>query len=66
MTCKIALPLRLAGVHDVFHVSALKRYFCNPMHMIDFTMMDLSEDLRYRPLRILAQEVKESIESFPI
>ena len=58
---RIALPPRLAGIHDVFHVSALRRYVFDPSHVIDFTPLEIGEDLRYkeRPLRILARESKE-------
>nr|CAD1827978.1 unnamed protein product [Ananas comosus var. bracteatus] len=52
---------RLAGIHDVFHVSALRRYVFDPSHVIDFTPLEIGEDLRYeeRPVRILARETKE-------
>nr|CAD1834702.1 unnamed protein product [Ananas comosus var. bracteatus] len=58
---RIALLLRLAGIHDVFHVSALRRYVFDPLHVIDFTPLELGEDLRYkeRPVRILTRETKE-------
>nr|CAD1842491.1 unnamed protein product [Ananas comosus var. bracteatus] len=52
---------RLAGIHDVFHVSALRRYIFDPSHVIDFTPLEIGEDLNYeeRQLRILARETKE-------
>ncbi len=52
---------RFVGVHDVFHISALRRYIFDPSHVIDFTPLGTSEDLGYRelPLRILAREVRE-------
>ncbi|XP_020098958.1 uncharacterized protein LOC109717503 [Ananas comosus] len=58
---RIALPPRLADIHDVFHVSALRRYVFDPSHVIDFTPLELGEDLRYeeRPVQILARETKE-------
>nr|CAD1822841.1 unnamed protein product [Ananas comosus var. bracteatus] len=58
---RIALPPRLAGIHDVFHVSALRRYVFDPSHMIDFTPLGIGENLRYeeRQVRILAHETKE-------
>lgn len=50
-----------AGIHDVFHVSTLRRYVFNPSHVIDFSPLELGEDLRYkeRPVRILVHETKE-------
>ncbi|XP_020100379.1 uncharacterized protein LOC109718529 [Ananas comosus] len=58
---RIALPPRLAGIHDIFHVSALRKYVFDPSHVIDFTPLELGENLRYeeRPVRILARETKE-------
>nr|CAD1830121.1 unnamed protein product [Ananas comosus var. bracteatus] len=58
---RIALPPRLVGTHDVFHVSALRKYVFDPSHVINFTPLEIGEDLRYeeRPLRILARETKE-------
>nr|CAD1830256.1 unnamed protein product [Ananas comosus var. bracteatus] len=58
---RIALTPRLAGIHDVFHVLALRRYVFDPSHVIDFTPLEIGEDLRYeeRPLRILARATKE-------
>nr|CAD1818373.1 unnamed protein product [Ananas comosus var. bracteatus] len=58
---RIALPPRLAGIHNVFHVSALRRYVFDPSYVIDFTPLEIGEDLRYeeRLVRILAREMKE-------
>nr|CAD1822804.1 unnamed protein product [Ananas comosus var. bracteatus] len=58
---RIALPPRLAGIHNIFHVSVLRKYVFDPSHMVDFTQLELGEDLRYveRPVRILARETKE-------
>ncbi len=55
MACKIALLPRLVGVHNVFHVSALRRYVFGPSHVIDLAFLELGEDLRYeeRLVRIL-------------
>ncbi len=44
---RVALPLQLAGTHDVFHVSALRKYVFDPAYMIDFTPLELGEDLSY-------------------
>ncbi len=61
MPYRVALPPRLAGVHDGFHVSALRRYVFDLSHVIDCTPLEISEDLRYeeRPLWIPACEVRE-------
>nr|CAD1844287.1 unnamed protein product [Ananas comosus var. bracteatus] len=58
---RIALPPRLAGIHDVFHVSALRKYVFHPSHVIDFTPLKIGEDLSYeeRPVRILVRESRK-------
>ncbi|XP_023521446.1 uncharacterized protein LOC111785273, partial [Cucurbita pepo subsp. pepo] len=57
---KLALPPALSGVHDVFHVSMLRKYIMDPIHVIDYEPLQLNEDLSYeeKPVRILAREVK--------
>ncbi len=58
---RVALPMWLAPTHDVFHISALRKYVFDPKHVIDFTPLELGEDFRYeeRPVRILAREMKQ-------
>ncbi len=49
------------GTHDVFHVSALRKYIFDPAHEIDFTPLELGKNLSYdeRQVRILTHETKE-------
>ena len=57
---KLALPPSLSSVHDVFHVSMLRKYTAHPTHVIDYKPLEIEEDLSYqeKPIRILAREVK--------
>ena len=57
---KFALPPFLLRVHDVFHVSMLRNYMTDPIHVIDYEPFQLNKDLSYeeKPIRILAREVK--------
>ncbi|KAL4026018.1 hypothetical protein IC575_014425 [Cucumis melo] len=57
---RLALPPSLFAVHDVFHVSMLRRYVADPTHVVDFEPLQISEDLSYeeQPVEILAREVK--------
>jgi len=54
---QLELPPNLSQVHDVFHVSQLRRCFKDPVRAVDHEMLDLSEDLSYLefPARILDQ-----------
>ncbi|XP_057459280.1 uncharacterized protein LOC130749943 [Actinidia eriantha] len=50
-----ALPPQLSGVHDVFHVSMLRKYEPNPSHVLEWRDLELEVDVSYveRPNRIL-------------
>ncbi|KAK4258779.1 hypothetical protein QN277_029225 [Acacia crassicarpa] len=52
---RIALPPHLSQVHDVFHVSQLKKYHPDPSHVIEPEEIELRENLTYiaEPERIL-------------
>ena len=51
----IALPPELSQVHNVFHVSMLRKYVHDPTHVIDHHPLAVNEDLSYveRPIQIL-------------
>ena len=52
---RLALPPQLSGVHDVFHVSMLRKYEPDPSHVLDWTDLVIDEDVSYeeRPVRVL-------------
>ena len=58
---KLPLPLDLEKIHNVFHVSILRRYRSDPSHVASTETIDLRLDLTYEeePVEILAREVKE-------
>ncbi|KAM6562829.1 hypothetical protein CsatB_022827 [Cannabis sativa] len=55
---RIALPPSLSGVHNVFHVSQLRKYVSDPSHVLSYETLGLQEDLSYneRPIKILDQK----------
>ena len=55
VTYRVALPPRLAGVHDVFHVSMLRKYEPDPLLVLDWTDLEVDKDASYeeRPVRVL-------------
>ncbi|KAL0546624.1 hypothetical protein IC582_016536 [Cucumis melo] len=57
----LALSASLSAVHDVFHVSMLRKYVADPTHIVDFEPLQISENLSYgeQPVEILAREVKK-------
>ena len=44
---KLELPQSLSGVHDVFHVSQLRRYIPDPIHVISHEGLTLDSTLSY-------------------
>ena len=61
MAYQLALPLELEKIHNVLHVSMLRRYMSDPSHAISIETIELRLDLTYEEesVEILAQEVKE-------
>ena len=57
---RLALPPELAKLHDVFHVSMLRRYHSDESHILPVQEIQVQEDLSYdeEPKTILAREVK--------
>ncbi|KAL0558732.1 hypothetical protein IC582_003314 [Cucumis melo] len=57
---RLALPPSLSTVHDVFHVSMLRKYVPDPSHVVDYEALEIDENLSYveQPVEVLAREVK--------
>ncbi|KAL0551206.1 hypothetical protein IC582_010292 [Cucumis melo] len=45
---RLALPPSFSAVHDVLHVFMLRRYVADPMHVVDFEPLQISENLATR------------------
>ena len=52
---RLALPPQLERVHNVFHVSMLRKYEQDPSHVVDWSEMEIEVDATYeeKPIRIL-------------
>ena len=44
---KLALSPELSSVHNVFHVSMLKKYVSDPFHVLTQDVIEVQEDLTY-------------------
>ncbi|KAL0544043.1 hypothetical protein IC582_019154 [Cucumis melo] len=57
---RLALPPSLSTVHNVFHVSMLRKYVPDPSHVVDYVPLEIDENLSYveQPVEVLAREVK--------
>ena len=41
---RLALPPSMSGVHEVFHVSMLRRYTLDPAHVVDWGEIEIDTD----------------------
>ena len=41
---RLALPLSMSGVHEVFHVSMLRKYTSDPAHVVDWGQIEVDTD----------------------
>ncbi|KAL0539456.1 hypothetical protein IC582_023668 [Cucumis melo] len=57
---RLALPPSFSAVHDVFHVSMLRKYVPDPSHVVDYKPLEIDENLSYteQPVEVLARKVK--------
>ena len=60
MAYRLALSQSLEGVHNVFHVSQLRRYIRDESHVLDYSKLELQLDLSYteQPMAIMDRSVK--------
>ncbi|XP_071900991.1 uncharacterized protein [Coffea arabica] len=58
---QLRLPTSTTKVHDVFHVSMLRKYYPDPSHVLQLEGIEVDETLTYEegPVKILEREVKE-------
>ncbi|KAH9671101.1 hypothetical protein KPL70_017221 [Citrus sinensis] len=58
---RIALPPALSRLHNVFHVSVLRKYVADPSHVLDYQLIQISEDMSYEEQPIEIVDRKEQI-----
>jgi hypothetical protein len=58
---KVRLHPTLLGVHDVFHVSTLRKHVHDPLYIVDFEPLQIQGDLQYEemPVQILDHKEKK-------
>ena len=58
---RLALPPESEKIHNVFHVSMLRRYRSDPPHVVSLETIELRAELTYEeePVEILARGAKE-------
>jgi hypothetical protein len=55
VACRLQLPPQLAAIHDIFHVSQLRKCVKVPIEIIDPQAIKIESDLTYteHPIRVL-------------
>jgi len=58
---EITLPFHLANLHNVFHVSHLRKYISDPSHVLEADDIQVRENLTMEagPVRILDSQIKQ-------
>ena len=61
MAYRLDLSEELSRVHNVFHISMLRKYISDPSHVLETPEIELRDDLSYEeyPMQILGREEKE-------
>nr|CAN77179.1 hypothetical protein VITISV_006672 [Vitis vinifera] len=58
---KVALPPSLSKIHNVFHVSTLRKYIYNPSHVVELEPIQISEDLTYEEVPVQIVDVMDKV-----
>ena len=58
---KLDLPEEFSRVHNVFHISMLRKYISDPSHVLEAPEIELRDDLSYeeQPVKIMDREENE-------
>ncbi|XP_068483255.1 uncharacterized protein [Phaseolus vulgaris] len=58
---EIAIPSQLANLHNVFHVSQLRKYIPNPSHVLEVDNVQIKDNLSFeaKPVRIEDHQSKQ-------
>ena len=59
---QLDLPGDLSGIHNVFHISQLRKYVSNPEKQVSHEYIDVQPDLTYRehPIKILGESERRT------
>jgi len=59
---QLDLPGELSDVHDVFHISQLRKYVSSPQKQVSHESIDIQPDLTYRerPIKILEESERRT------
>ena len=58
---RLALSTSLSGVHEVFHVSMLRKYTPNPAHIMDWSELGIDADGTFEEGSVRIMDSREQI-----
>ena len=58
---RLALPPALSRLHDVFHVSMLKKYLHDPSHILSYESLDVDPKLTYEAKLVEILDRKDKV-----
>ena len=58
---ELALPPTLARVHNVFHVSMLRKYILDPSHVLNYELLKIKDNLTYKEVPIQIIDWKDQV-----
>ena len=58
---KVALPPSLSKVHNVFHVSTLRKYVFDPSHVVELEPIQIYEDMTYEEVPFQIVDVMDKV-----
>ena len=61
MDYRVALPPNMSKVHNVFHVSTLRKYVFDPSHVVELEPIQISEDLTYEEVPVQIVDVMAKV-----
>ena len=61
MAYKVALPPSLSKIHNVFHVSTLRKYIYDSSHVVELEPIQIYEDLTYEEVPIQIVDVMDKV-----
>ncbi|XP_050264123.1 uncharacterized protein LOC126708377 [Quercus robur] len=58
---ELGLPPTLAGMHNVFHVSMLRKYIPDPSHDLNYELLKIKDNLTYEEVPIQILDHKDQV-----
>ena len=58
---RLALPPSMSGVHEVFHVSILRRYAPDPAHVVDWGQIEIDTDETFKERPVCIVDSRERV-----